>query len=100
MQNRFTVKDFFYVVIGLVICLLLFLNMVKTNREIEALNRVQRASGRPEADLYPNWHTSQADNRGSNDVGFIQQAADRLIEEARRALDYEKRPATVADLRA
>ncbi len=43
MQNRFTVKDFFYLVIGLAICLLLFLNMVKTNREVEALDRVQRA---------------------------------------------------------
>jgi len=40
MQNRFTVKDFFYVLIGLAICLLLFLNMVKTDREVEALVRV------------------------------------------------------------
>jgi peptide/nickel transport system substrate-binding protein len=38
MQNRFTVKDFFYVLIGLTACGLLFMNMLKTNREVVELN--------------------------------------------------------------
>ncbi|MCH8345124.1 MAG: hypothetical protein IH983_14220 [Planctomycetes bacterium] len=59
------------------------------NRDFEMVSLA--ANGRPEADPYPNWHSSQADNRGSNDVGFIHPEADRLIEEARRTLDYEKR---------
>ncbi|MFG0328300.1 MAG: ABC transporter substrate-binding protein [Phycisphaerales bacterium] len=45
MQNRFTVKDFFYMLIGGVICLLLFLNMVKTDREVTALVRVDETLG-------------------------------------------------------
>ncbi len=40
MQNRFGAKDFFYMLIGGVVCLLLFLNMVKTDREVTALEKV------------------------------------------------------------
>ena len=43
MPNRFTIKDILFLLIGLVVCLLLFLNMVKTNREVEALAGVQEA---------------------------------------------------------
>lgn len=43
MQNRFTVKDFFYMLIGGVICLLIFLNITKTNREVEVLDGVRNA---------------------------------------------------------
>lgn len=43
MPNRFTIKDLLFLLIGLVVCLLLFLNMVKTNREVEALAGVQEA---------------------------------------------------------
>ena len=42
MQNRFTIKDFFYMLIGLVICLLLFFNMIKTDHEVEALANVDQ----------------------------------------------------------
>jgi peptide/nickel transport system substrate-binding protein len=40
MQNRFTVKDFLYMTLGLVICCLIGLNILKTNREVEALKAV------------------------------------------------------------
>jgi len=40
MQNRFTVKDFFYLIIGIAICGLIWLNIVSTNREVEKLDRV------------------------------------------------------------
>ena len=43
MPNRFTIKDLLFLLIGLVVCLLLFLNMVKTNREVEALAGVEEA---------------------------------------------------------
>ena len=40
MQNRFTAKDFFYMLIGLTACLLLFLNMLKTDREVVSLENI------------------------------------------------------------
>lgn len=43
MNNRFTVKDFFYVIIGLTICFLIWMNIVKTNREVTAINSVNTA---------------------------------------------------------
>lgn len=43
MQNRFAAKDFFYIVIGLVACFLLFFNMLKTDREVETLKQVEDA---------------------------------------------------------
>ena len=43
MQNRFTAKDFFYMLIGLAACLLLFLNMLKTDREVASLENVGAA---------------------------------------------------------
>jgi len=43
-----------------------------------------------EADPYQVWHSSQAE-RGSNFVGFINEEADRLIEEARREFDKGRR---------
>ena len=43
MQNRFAAKDFFYMLIGLTVCLLLFLNMLKTDREVVSLENVGAA---------------------------------------------------------
>jgi len=45
-----------------------------------------------ESDPYQVWHSSQAD-KGSNFVGFVNNEADRIIEEARREFDAEKRHA-------
>jgi peptide/nickel transport system substrate-binding protein len=42
-------------------------------------------------DPYQLWHSSQADNRGSNYVGFKSQKADRIIETARTIYDENKR---------
>ncbi len=44
-------------------------------------------------DPYQLWHSSQADNRGSNYVGFKNQKADRIIENARTMYDKNKRNA-------
>jgi len=43
-----------------------------------------------ESDPYQVWHSSQGE-KGSNFVGFANEEADRLIEEARREFDDEKR---------
>lgn len=50
-------------------------------------------TGSPESDPYQIWHSSQAENRGSNYVGFKNERCDELIEAARRELDYDKRMA-------
>ena len=44
-----------------------------------------------ESDPYQIWHSSQAVAKGSNFVGFKDEEADKLIEEARREFDREKR---------
>jgi peptide/nickel transport system substrate-binding protein len=44
-----------------------------------------------ETDPYQIWHSSQAVAKGSNFVGFKNAEADKLIEEARREFDREKR---------
>ncbi len=44
-----------------------------------------------ETDPYQIWHSSQAVEKGSNFVGFKNAEADKLIEEARREFDPEKR---------
>ncbi|MBI4558905.1 MAG: hypothetical protein HY706_15085 [Candidatus Hydrogenedentes bacterium] len=44
----------------------------------------------PESDPYQLWHSSQAE-KGSNYVGFINADADRIIDEARREFDRNKR---------
>lgn len=50
MQNRFTAKDFFYMLIGVTLCVLLFLNMAKTDREAVILDRInQTLSGQQAA---------------------------------------------------
>ncbi len=46
----------------------------------------------PDPDPYQVWHSSQAD-KGSNRVAFMNPEADRLIEEARREFDLDKRVA-------
>jgi peptide/nickel transport system substrate-binding protein len=40
-----------------------------------------------ESDPYQIWHSSQSENRGSNLVGFVNAAADHLIEQSRVTLD-------------
>jgi peptide/nickel transport system substrate-binding protein len=47
--------------------------------------------GSIESDPYQIFHSSQIQGRGSNYVGFNNPEADKLIEEARRTLDPEKR---------
>ena len=44
-----------------------------------------------ESDPYQIWHSSQAVQKGSNFVGFKNDEADKLIEEARREFDPQKR---------
>ncbi len=44
-----------------------------------------------DTDPYQLWHSSQADNKGSNFVGFHNEEADRLIEAARKEFDPQKR---------
>ena len=44
-----------------------------------------------ETDPYQIWHSSQAVDKGSNFVGFKDAEADKLIEEARKEFDPEKR---------
>ena len=44
-----------------------------------------------ETDPYQIWHSSQAVEKGSNFVGFKNEEADKLIEEARKEFDPEKR---------
>jgi peptide/nickel transport system substrate-binding protein len=46
---------------------------------------------RIEADGYQLWHSSQTVGKGSNFVGFANDEADRIIEEARLEFDEEKR---------
>ncbi|MFG0252502.1 MAG: ABC transporter substrate-binding protein, partial [Phycisphaerales bacterium JB038] len=48
-------------------------------------------TGSSESDPFQVWHSSQAENRGSNYSGFKNADADRIIEQARRTLDYEQR---------
>jgi len=48
-------------------------------------------TGSAESDPYQIWHSSQAENRGSNYVGFNNEECDQIIEEARATLDREKR---------
>ena len=48
-------------------------------------------TGSPESDPFQIWHSSSEANRGSNSVGFRNAEADRIIEEARQTLDYDKR---------
>lgn len=50
-------------------------------------------TGSPESDPYQIWHSSQAENRGSNHVGYRNPRVDELIDSARRELDYDKRMA-------
>lgn len=44
-----------------------------------------------EADPYQIWHSSSYENKGSNHIGFTNDEADRLIEEARKELDRDRR---------
>jgi len=44
-----------------------------------------------EPDEYQVWHSSQADNKGSNVISFKHARADALLEEYRRTFDPEKR---------
>ncbi len=48
-------------------------------------------TGSPESDPFQIWHSSQAENRGSNYIGYRNDEVDRLIEEGRSTLDYNAR---------
>jgi len=48
-------------------------------------------AGTIESDPYQIWHSSQIQNRGNNIIGFNNLEADKLIEQARRSLDTDKR---------
>lgn len=61
-----------------------------TKREFEVVC-LGWGGGGVEGDPYQIWHSSQAENRGSNYVGFVNAEADRCIEEARKELDAGKR---------
>jgi peptide/nickel transport system substrate-binding protein len=55
-------------------------------------------AGDPESDPYQIWHTSQAEGRGSNYVGFGNAETDRIIEESRRTLDAVERRRLLSQL--
>jgi peptide/nickel transport system substrate-binding protein len=59
------------------------------DRQFDAVNMAW--GGGLAQDPYQIWHSSQIGNRGSNYVGFNNAEADRLMEEARKTLDEEKR---------
>ncbi|HEY7490382.1 MAG TPA: peptide-binding protein [Candidatus Tectomicrobia bacterium] len=44
-----------------------------------------------EPDAYQVWHSSQADNKGSNHIGFKHARVDTLLEEYRRTFEAQKR---------
>ena len=50
-------------------------------------------SGSIEDDPYQIWHSDSIKDKGSNFVGFSNKEADKIIEEARRTLDSDKRMA-------
>lgn len=47
----------------------------------------------PDPDPYPAWHSSQVSEGGRNIAGYISDEADRVLEEARRTVDLDKRQA-------
>ncbi len=60
----------------------------------QKFDAVRFAWGEPsciDTDPYQIWHSSQAQNRGSNYVSFRDEEVDRLIVEARRTLDLPER---------
>ena len=48
-------------------------------------------TGNPETDAYQIWHSSQTETGGSNLIGFVNEQADQLIEQARQTMDYNSR---------
>jgi len=60
-----------------------------TERDFEMVMLAWTSSA--ESDPYQIWHSSQAENRGSNYIGYKNLAVDELIEEARRTMDYDRR---------
>ncbi len=60
-----------------------------TNREFEVVSLAW--TGSPESDPYQIWHSSQAENRGSNYIGYKNPEFDEMIEKARVEMDYDKR---------
>ncbi len=60
-----------------------------TERDFEIVSLAW--TGSPESDPYQIWHSSQAENRGSNYIGYKNAEVDELIETARITMDREKR---------
>lgn len=65
----------------------------KINNQDYECTALAWGGGSPENDPYQIWHSSQAVDRGSNFVSFINKRADELIEQARQELDTDKRNA-------
>ena len=59
------------------------------SRDFEMI--VMAWTGNPETDAFAMWHSSQVADQGSNIVGFVNDEADRLIEQARQTMEYEPR---------
>ena len=59
------------------------------SRDFEMI--VMAWTGNPETDAFAMWHSSQVIDQGSNIVGFVNDEADRLIEQARQTMEYEPR---------
>ncbi len=59
------------------------------NRDFDA--SMLRWTGSIEGDPYQIWHSNSAKDKGSNAIGFANAEADKLIEDARKELDEEKR---------
>jgi len=75
----------------------IFFNRVK-DRKFDAVNMAW--GGGLAADPYQVWHSSQIGGGGSNYVGFDVPEADRLIEEARKEFDDDKRNAMYKEFHA
>jgi len=60
-----------------------------TERKFEMVSL--RWTGTSEGDPYQIWHSSQAENRGSNYIGYKNEDLDRVIEQARMEMDIQKR---------
>jgi peptide/nickel transport system substrate-binding protein len=61
------------------------------NRDFEAVTLGWGGGAGEEGDPYQIWHSSQIAGKGSNYVGFGNSEADKLMEEARKTLDEQKR---------
>lgn len=69
------------------------LNMNLDERKFDAVMMSWASAAETESDPYQIWHSDSIANRGSNFISFRNAESDRLIDEARRTLDTDKRMA-------